>query len=131
MSCAARSDEWGHGWGYYRRPMFWHPGWIVLMVLGFVFWWPVGLAILFFTLWARRMSCWSGHGYEHWQSKMDRMREKMERFQGGGGWSGPSSGNRAFDEYRSETLHRLEEEQREFREFLKRLRMAKDKAEFD
>jgi hypothetical protein len=42
-----------------------------------------------------------------------------------------SSGNRAFDEYRSETLRRLEEEQREFREFLERLRMAKDKAEFD
>ena len=43
----------------------------------------------------------------------------------------PSSGNRAFDEYRAETLRRLEDEQREFREFLERLRMAKDKAEFD
>jgi hypothetical protein len=43
----------------------------------------------------------------------------------------PSSGNRAFDDYRSETLRRLEEEQREFREFLDRLRLAKDKAEFD
>ena len=42
-----------------------------------------------------------------------------------------SSGNRAFDEYRAETLKRLEEEQREFREFLERLRHAKDKAEFD
>ena len=41
------------------------------------------------------------------------------------------SGNRAFDDYRTETLRRLEEEQREFREFLDRLRMAKDKAEFD
>jgi hypothetical protein len=28
-------------------------------------------------------------------------------------------------------MQRLEEEQREFREFLQRLRMAKDKAEFD
>ena len=43
----------------------------------------------------------------------------------------PSSGNRAFDEYRSETLRRLEEEQQEFRDFLARLRMAKDKSEFD
>jgi hypothetical protein len=43
----------------------------------------------------------------------------------------PSSGNRAFDEYRSETLRRLEEEQREFRDFLDRLRFAKDKTEFD
>jgi hypothetical protein len=42
-----------------------------------------------------------------------------------------STGNRAFDEYRTETLRRLEEEQREFKEFLNRLRHAKDKAEFD
>ena len=51
---------------------------------------------------------------------------------GGGFWGGPpSSGNHAFDEYRTETLRRLEEEQREFREFLDRLRFAKDKTEFD
>ena len=50
----------------------------------------------------------------------------------GGGWGGgPSSGNRAFDEYRAETLRRLEDEQREFHDFLGRLRMARDKAEFD
>ena len=42
-----------------------------------------------------------------------------------------SSGNHAFDEYRDETLRRLEEEEREFKEFLDRLRQAKDKAEFD
>jgi hypothetical protein len=104
------------------------------MVLGFIFWWPVGLAILAFTLVSRRMSCWGGHGYDHWHVKMERMRAKMERFGPGGrhgGWHGPTSGNRAFDEYRSETLQRLEEEQREFREFLQRLRMAKDKSEFD
>ena len=41
------------------------------------------------------------------------------------------SGNRAFDEYRTETLRRLEEEQVEFRDFLDRLRHAKDKEEFD
>ena len=47
-------------------------------------------------------------------------------------WSAPpTSGNRAFDEYRTETLKRLEEEQREFRDFLERLRFAKDKTEFD
>ena len=64
------------------------------------------------------------------EPKMERFRDKMERF--GGSWGGPpSSGNRAFDDYRAETLRRLEEEQREFRDFLERLRMAKDKAEFD
>ena len=37
-----------------------------------------------------------------------------------GTWWQPlaTSGNRAFDEYRTETLRRLEEEQREFRDFL-------------
>jgi hypothetical protein len=57
----------------------------------------------------------------------------------GGGWAGgnrtppaaPTSGNHAFDEYRAETLRRLEEEQTEFSSFLERLRFAKDKAEFD
>jgi hypothetical protein len=42
-----------------------------------------------------------------------------------------SSGNVAFDEYRRETLRRLEEEQKEFQEYLDRLRAAKDKSEFD
>jgi len=41
------------------------------------------------------------------------------------------SGNTAFDAYREETLKRLEEEQAAFERFLKRLRAARDKAEFD
>ena len=40
-------------------------------------------------------------------------------------------GSRAFDDYRAETLRRLEEKQREFKEFLERLRAAKDRAELD
>jgi hypothetical protein len=50
---------------------------------------------------------------------------------GGGSPTPPTSGNHAFDEYRAETLRRLEEEQTEFSSFLERLRFAKDKAEFD
>jgi hypothetical protein len=137
MSYAAHNQDWtqrnyGPRWG--GPPMFWawHPLWIVAMILGFIFWWPLGLIILGITIGSRRMGCWSGRGYEGWQDrmqeKMDRMRAKMDSF-GQGGWG--SSGNRAFDEYRTETLRRLEEEQREFRDFLQRLRMAKDKSEFD
>jgi hypothetical protein len=66
---------------------------------------------------------------ERMQYKMERMRNRMER--GGFPFGPPSSGNRAFDEYRMQTLQRLEEEQKEFREFLDRLRHAKDKEEFD
>jgi len=77
-----------------------------------------------------------GNWQAHWQSKMERMQSKMDRMRSkmeGRDWWGtpPSSGNRAFDEYRTETLRRLEDEQREFREFLERLRFAKDRAEFD
>jgi hypothetical protein len=69
---------------------------------------------------------------ERMQSKMDWMRSRMGGAPTGGFWGqAPSSGNHAFDEYRNDTLKRLEEEQREFREFLERLRFAKDKTEFD
>ena len=37
----------------------WHPGWIAVTVLGFIIWWPIGLALLFFTLGSRKMGCWS------------------------------------------------------------------------
>ena len=37
----------------------------------------------------------------------------------------------AFEEYRAETLKRLDDEQQEFQAFLGRLRTAKDKAEFE
>ena len=93
------------------------------------------------------MGCWRSHGggysQQRWQERVDRFQQKMERAhqrlqEKAARWTGPgagyqqrSSGNRAFDEYRSETLRRLEEEQREFLEFLERLRHAKDKAEFD
>jgi type II secretory pathway component PulK len=117
---------------------FGRPAWIVLTILGFIIWWPAGLALLAFSIWSGRMGC-SRHNMERWQAKMGRMQEKMDRMrtrmQGDGGgfgfWQPPSSGNRAFDDYRAETLRRLEEEQREFQEFLARLREAKDKAEFD
>jgi hypothetical protein len=100
------------------------PAWIALMVLGFVVFWPLGLAVLVYTIWSGRMGCWKGHA--RWQQGAHAMGSP-------GTWWQPqrSSGNRAFDEYREETLRRLEEEQREFKEFLDRLRLAKDKAEFD
>jgi len=41
-----------------------------------------------------------------------------------------SSSSPAFDEYRAEMLRRLEQEEREFHEFLERARIAKDRAEF-
>jgi hypothetical protein len=97
------------------------PAWIALMVLAFIVYWPVGLALLAFIIWSGRMKGWKYARAGRWYNC---------GAQRSGRWSG-SSGNRAFDEYRAETLRRLEEEQRDFVEFLERLRFAKDKAEFD
>ena len=90
--------------------------WIAAMVLGFVFIWPVGLAILFYMIWSNRMSGSFFH---------NRNGSACARTPRG------SSGNLAFDAYRDDTIKRLEDEQRAFQGFLQRLREAKDKTEFD
>ena len=59
MPIAARIDEFGK------------PAWIVLMILGFWAWWPLGLVILAFTIGSGRMGCWNHHGVNRWQDKMD------------------------------------------------------------
>jgi hypothetical protein len=43
----------------------------------------------------------------------------------------PTSGNAAFDEYRAETMARLEAEHEAFGKYLVDLEMKKDRAEFD
>ncbi len=108
------------------------PAWIVAMILGFVFVWPVGLALLAYMIWSKRMfnrSCGEGRDFSRgpWG----------QNAAGFGGKCGPrhmsfrSSGNSAFDTYKEETLRRLAEEQEAFQAFLQRLREAKDKTEFD
>ena len=110
--------------------------WIALMVVSFVLVWPVGLALLAFLIWSGRMSCRSESGEDRWERGVARMQGKFGRW-GCGRRSDRArqafapSGNRAFDEYREETLKRLEEEAQEFTSYLERLRHAKDKAEFE
>ncbi|MDM8168314.1 DUF2852 domain-containing protein [Roseovarius sp.] len=90
--------------------------WIAAMVLAFILFWPVGLALLAYMIWSKKMTCsvsqrrHKGHG-----------RMNINR----------STGNAAFDAYKADTLERLEREQDNFEAFLQRLRDARDKAEFD
>jgi hypothetical protein len=113
MTLAAKLDDLGN------------PAWIALTVVSFIIWWPLGLLFLGYLAGSGRMARWTACGPRHWQ----------QNSQGSpcGWWTmrSPSSGNRAFDEYRAEALRRLEEEQRDFKAFLDRLRHAKDKVEFD
>lgn len=89
--------------------------WIAAMVIGFVLFWPIGLAFLGYIIWSKRMSCtsWGRRGREFRTRDFGR------------------TGNTAFDSYRADTLKRLEEERAAFTDFLAQLRSAKDQAEFD
>jgi len=89
--------------------------WIAAMVLGFILFWPIGLALLAYMIWGKRMF---GNNCTN------------RSFRTHGGAFRPS-GNSAFDAYKADTLKRLEDEQAAFDAFLKRLREAKDKSEFD
>lgn len=112
--------------------------WIAVMVLGFVLFWPVGLAILAYLIWSGRMGCGRNSSWgSRWERKMQKFQDKMDRW-----GSNPNSqrsyaagfspsGNRAFDDYREATMKRLEEEFGEFKSFLDKLREAKDKQEFE
>lgn len=87
--------------------------WIAAMILGFIFFWPVGFAFLAYMIWSKRMFSKSCTQY----------RSRNVGFK--------SSGNTAFDAYKADMLKRLEDEQQAFEDFLERLRDAKDKSEFD
>ncbi len=112
------------------------PAWIALLVVSFIVFWPIGLALLIYLKWSGRMFCSRSGRYGQWygadcREERRAAREEWRAFKRRARWGGGSSGNVAFDEYREETLRKLDEEQREFRDFLDRLRAAKDRAEFD
>jgi hypothetical protein len=108
--------------------------WIAVTVAAFFLAPPVGVALLLFMIGTGRMfssrhsSCrsmsrWGSDDPSRYERKMMKMR--------GARMAMRTSGNRVFDDYKAETLRRLEEEQEQFEQFLARLREAKDKAEFD
>jgi hypothetical protein len=117
--------------GFVLRPA-WTPFTILLMILGFWVFWPLGLAMLAYILWGDRIPEIRRHFNEG-------TKEWSREFRGcGGGRHYSRSGNIAFDEYRARELERLEqerrrleEERREFEEFVRNLRRAKDQEEFD
>ncbi|MBS9721687.1 DUF2852 domain-containing protein [Tianweitania sp. BSSL-BM11] len=111
----------------------WTPATIALMVVGFVVFWPLGLAMLGYILWGDRLDGFkrmmNGEGW------FKNCAAKRSRHFGGGF---NSTGNVAFDDWRSAELNRLEEERRkldeardEFDAYVRELRRAKDQDEFD
>lgn len=129
-----------------RRGTKWTPFDIVAMVLGFIVFWPIGLAILFYKGWQLRNGgpdlqtvaaekgqvAWDMMASTSWGESLARATR------GSRGSYAPGSGNAAFDEWRAAELARLDEErrklddaQRDFQEYVDAIRKAKDREEFD
>lgn len=94
------------------------PATLAAMIVGFVVFWPIGLAIL---LW--RLGKWPF-------SRRPRTGKRIRLHR--------PSGNMAFDAYKRETLERIEQEKRRlaeeqtaFEEFARDLQRARDQAELD
>jgi len=114
----------------------WTPATIAMMIIGFMVFWPLGLAMLAYILWGDRL--------DEFKSEMNRATDRMSGW-GRGGSCGRRgrhgfnrTGNVAFDDWRDAELKRNEEERRkldemrqEFDDYLRELRRAKDQQEFD
>jgi hypothetical protein len=121
----------------------WSPLTIALMVLGFILFWPIGLAVLGYILWGEKFGGSPEKAQAYFNKGRDWCAPNRSRH-GHHGWNNHrrygmnSSGNAAFDDYRAEQLKRLEEERARldaeidaFHEYMANLNKAKDREEFD
>ena len=112
----------------------WTPATIALMIIGFMLFWPLGLAMLAYIVWGNRFGSFKHEMSNAGENVCGAFRRRSHRF-----GRGPfGTGNVAFDEWREKELERLDEERRkleemraEFEEYARELRRAKDKEEFD
>jgi hypothetical protein len=109
----------------------WTPATIALMVVGFMVFWPLGLAMLAYIIWGDRLD-----GFKRdVNAATDGV---FSTFKGAGRGYAANTGNVAFDEWRNAEIERLNEERRkldemraDFEEELRELRRAKDQEDFD
>jgi len=107
---------------------------IVLMIIGFAVFWPLGLAMLAWIIWGDEI----GAKAQELKGQFRSFSERAPRFHHEAHGFRGRTGNAAFDEYREQELKRLDEERRkleamraEFESFLSELRRVKDQEEFD
>ena len=121
----------------------WSPLTIGLMVLGFIVFWPLGLAVLGYIMWGEKFGGSPEKAQAYWNKGRGWVSaNKPNSFKTRGfntrGYAMNSSGNAAFDDYRAEQLKRLEEERARldaeidaFHDYMANLNKAKDREEFD
>ena len=138
MSCHTHAQSEGR-----RCRMNWKPMEVAAMIIGFIWWFPIGLAILFWKFWQAK-SQYSGDfgtfAQEKWGEFDQRagLRGMARKFGDWPGSSGNAAFDAAFDEWRKAELERLAEERRKifeaekaFEDYLDGLRHAKDREEFE
>lgn len=108
----------------------WTPATIALMVVGFMVFWPLGLAMLAYILWGDRLEDYKGEWSKVRNNVFGSCRKGPKMY--------ARTGNVAFDDWRTKELERLAEERRkleemreEFDAYARELRRAKDQEEFD
>ena len=113
----------------------WTPATIALMVIGFMIYWPLGLAMIAYIIWGDRLEGFKRDANRMTDSAFGAFRKGGCR---GAPRTGPRTGNVAFDDWRQKELDRLAEERRkldemyqEFDAYAQELRRAKDQEEFD
>ncbi len=100
--------------------LFWAVAWVVVWAIALLFW-PVALLIAGWVLWRALMrGPRRSVGAQAARNGRPAAPSRKGAFRHG-----------AFEEYRQETIARLEEERQNFREFLERRRRSRDKQEFD
>ena len=117
MSHASNSSGSPSGFGLERLDDLPKGAWIAIMIVTFILFWPLGLAVLGYLFWSGKMQSWK---HEHRCGRRGHRRHRNG-----------STGNTAFDEYRNETLRRLDDEREAFETFVDQLRRAKDQEQFD
>ncbi len=112
----------------------WTPATIALMILGFVVFWPLGLAMLAYILFGERLRGFKRDVNQATDGIFSGCRRSHGRYRS----QHYNTGNVAFDDWRKAELDRLEEERRkldemraEFDSYVRELRRAKDQEEFD
>jgi len=115
----------------------WTPATIALMVIGFVVFWPLGLAMLAYIIWGDRLDGFKRDVNRATDGIFAGCRRGSHRAARWGHRSA-RTGNVAFDDWREKELERLDEERRkldemlgQFDEYARELRRAKDQEEFD
>ncbi len=115
----------------------WTPATIALMIIGFMIFWPLGVAMIAYIVWGDRL--------DQFKADVNRATDKATNVFSSGNFRGPfgqtgmaRTGNVAFDDWRETELKRLHEERMkldsaraEFDDYARELRRAKDEEEFN